>query len=168
VFRFCPNCGATVHWQIEGREDSITRGSRSLCRAGLSRADGIRLRRAQARLGYLAAACEHCIAKRPTANRAFDQIRRGPPAMASESGCCNFVLLVRPSDSRLNDAKSTMENANEVRDQLGSNGRKGSPMEYETASENEFSKSSVNGRRRPISRSNSFVVRVGEWVGTCW
>ena len=23
VFHFCPNCGATVHWQIEGREDSI-------------------------------------------------------------------------------------------------------------------------------------------------
>ena len=24
VFHFCPNCGATVHWQIEGREDSTT------------------------------------------------------------------------------------------------------------------------------------------------
>jgi len=24
VFHFCPNCGATVYWQIQGREDSIT------------------------------------------------------------------------------------------------------------------------------------------------
>jgi hypothetical protein len=23
VFHFCPQCGATVHWQIEGREDII-------------------------------------------------------------------------------------------------------------------------------------------------
>ena len=24
AFQFCPNCGTTVHWQIEGREESIT------------------------------------------------------------------------------------------------------------------------------------------------
>jgi len=54
----------------------------------------------QARLGYLAAACGTLgIAKRPTANRAFDQIRRGPPGpWHRRAGCCNFVLLVRPSD----------------------------------------------------------------------